>query len=220
MVTYDPVMAEPMIALAGGGPFTANDDLDRRLLAGRSGRVAVVPTADAFENPKLLVESAGAWGQRLGVETVPVMALTRPDARRDDLADLVNGCDSVWLVGDSPIHLRTVMKDTMLWAAITGVLDRDGLIAAVAGSAAAVCDPMTDPRGGAFTFGLGLVSGMAVITETEDWAPEQLIRARHLAGTSVTAELPTGSALIRTGRLGSASWETVGEVAVHGSLPA
>jgi cyanophycinase len=209
-------MSDPMIVLTGGGPFTANDDLDRRVLSGRSGRVAVVPTADAFEQPKLMIEAATAWGARVGVETVPVMALTRPDARRDDLVALVEGCDAVWLVGDSPIHLRTVMKDTPLWAAITGVLDRNGLVVGVAGSAAAICDPMTDPRGGAFTFGLGLVAGMAVITETETWAPEQLMRARHLAGDSVTVELPTGAALIRTG---TGKWETVGDAIVHGDLP-
>lgn len=218
-MSYDRSMPEPTVVLAGGGPFTASDDLDRRLLVGRSGRVAVVPTADAFENPRLLVDDATAWAQRIGIEAVPVMALTRPDARREDLVALVKSCDAVWLVGDSPIHLRTVMKDTPLWGAITSVLDRDGLVVAVAGSAAAICDPMTDPRGGAFTFGLGLTGGMAAITETEAWAPEQLMRARHLAGDSVTVELPTGAALIRTGHEGAVSWETVGDAVVHGTLP-
>lgn len=212
-------MAQPTLALMGGGPFNATDDLDRVLLSGRSGRVAIVPTADAFENPRLLVAAAEAWADRVGVEVLPVMAVTRPDASRADLVTQIDSCDCVWLVGDSPIHLRTVMKDTPLWEAITGVLNRGGLVVAAAGSAAAICDPMTDPRGGAFTFGLGLVSGMAAITETESWAPELLARARHLAGDSVIVELPTGSALIRRGENGSATWERVGDAAVHGSLP-
>ena len=55
-----------------------------------------------------------------------------------------------------PIHLRTALKDTPLWASVCGVLERGGVVAAVGASASAMCDPMTDPRGGAFTFGLGL----------------------------------------------------------------
>ena len=35
------------IVLEGGGPFVANDDLDRRVLDGHE-RVVVLPTADAF----------------------------------------------------------------------------------------------------------------------------------------------------------------------------
>jgi cyanophycinase len=207
------------IALVGGGPFTDNDDLDRRLVAGRSGPVHVVPTADAYERPAEMVERAEAWGERIGVRVEAVMAMVRPDARRDDLAAQVAVGDMVWLVGDSPIHLRTVMKDTPLWSAIVEVLGRGGLVVGVAGSAAALCDPMTDPRGGAFTFGLGLVPGMAVITETETWAPEQLHRTHALAGESVTADLPTGSALIRHAEAGGVRWEMVGDAVVHGDLP-
>jgi cyanophycinase len=121
----------------------------------------------------------------------------------------------VWLVGDSPIHLRSVLKDSPLLDAIRGVLDAGGLVVGVAGSAAALCDPMTDPRGGAFTLGLGLVRGVAVATETESWSEEHLARTRTLATSDVTlVELPTGAALV----LGEAGWERVGEVVVHGDL--
>jgi hypothetical protein len=57
------------IALQGGGPFDANDDLDRRLLAAAGAQqVLVLPTADAFERPERLVAAAMNWGERLGVE--------------------------------------------------------------------------------------------------------------------------------------------------------
>lgn len=211
-----------VIAVMGGGAFSANDDVARRLLDGRSGAVAVVPTADAFEQPQLLVDHAAQWGERLGVRTAGVMALTRPDARRDDLVDAIRDADAVWLVGDSPIHLRTVMKNTPLWAAVCGVVDRGGLLVGVGGAGAALCDPMTDPRGGAFTIGLGLISGLAVVTETESWPPEQLIRTRQLAGDATVVELPTGSALIRYSEDsagGTHRWDTVGDVTIHGDLP-
>jgi cyanophycinase len=74
---------------------------------------------------------------------------------------------------------------------------------------------MTDPRGGAFTIGLGLIDGLAVATETETWTPERLHRTRDLADVPV-AEVPTGAALVRRG----SQWELVGEVTLDGDLPA
>ena len=57
------------LALQGGGPFAANDDLDRRLIsAAGASRVVVLPTADAFEHPERLVAAAMHWGERLDVD--------------------------------------------------------------------------------------------------------------------------------------------------------
>ncbi len=72
---------------------------------------------------------------------------------------------------------------------------------------------MVDPRGGAFTLGLGLVTGLALVTEAETWSPERLHRTRDLANTSV-AVLRTGTALVRR----DDAWERVGEIEVFGSL--
>ena len=215
--TYDEVMTEQhagTVALFGGGPFVNNDELDRQLLRGRVGPVAVLPTADAFEQPQLLIESARQWGERLAAEIVPVMALTRAQSSDADLVAAVDAVERVWLVGDSPIHLRTALKDTPLWSSVCGVLERGGVVAAVGASASAMCDPMTDPRGGAFTFGLGLVKGLAVLTESETWATEQLQRAQHLATDVPLIELPTGSAIVLD--RGSAEWRRHGEVTVNG----
>lgn len=206
------------IALFGGGAFRTNDEIDAGLIGEHIRRIAVLPTADAFEQPALLVSAAGEWAARLGVDVTAVMALTRPDASRDEHVSAIDAADAVWLVGDSPIHLRTVLKETNLLEAVIRVGQRGGLIAAVGGSAAALCDPMTDPRGGAFTIGLGLVSGVAVLTEVESWTTERLDRARHLAGAATLVELPTGTAVVY--EPGSVhSWTTFGEVVVQGSLP-
>ncbi len=40
------------VVLQGGGPFTANDELDAQILRAHPGYVAVLPTAEAFENPR------------------------------------------------------------------------------------------------------------------------------------------------------------------------
>ena len=70
-----------ILALQGGGPFAANDDLDRRLLtAVGATNVVVLPTADAFERPEVLVAAAMHWGERLGVDVEALMVMRRGEA--------------------------------------------------------------------------------------------------------------------------------------------
>ena len=203
------------IALQGGGPFTANDELDARLLrTSGAGKVVVLPTADAFEHPERLVASAMNWGERLGVDVEALMVMRRGEALEDGPARVLHGARAVWLVGDQPLHLKSVLKDTPLFAALRDVIADGGVVAATGGSAAALCDPMVDPRGGAFTLGLALVQGLALVTEAEGWRPERLHRTRKLANTAF-AVLRTGDALLKT----ATGWELVGTPEVHGDLP-
>lgn len=204
-----------VIALQGGGPFVANDDLDRRLLGVVGATKALVlPTADAFEHPERLVAAALTWGERLDIEVEALMVLRRGEATETGVGDIVRAARAVYFVGDQPLHLRSVLKDTPLWDALLEVLANGGLVVGVAGSAAALCDPMVDPRGGAFTLGLGLVANLALVTEAESVSPERLHRTRELANTPL-AVLRTGDALVRR----AATWESVGAVEVHGDLP-
>ena len=203
------------LALFGGGPFTANDDLDRSLLAGVGAtRVAVLPTADAFEDPAALVAAGMSWAERLGVDIDALMVLHRQEADDADAAAAIGEAKAVYLVGDSSMHLRSTWKGTAVFHAIQDVLERDGLVAAVGPSSAAVCDPMLDQRGGAFTLGLGLATDVAVIPEAETWTPERLHRTLSLANTPLI-ELPTGSAAI----LGPAGWTLSNGALAHGELP-
>jgi cyanophycinase len=201
------------LVMQGGAPFTGNDDLDHQLVSGLRGLVAVLPTADAFEGPDKMIETARQWGARLGVEVRPVEVYSRAGALEQAHADTLRGASAVWVVGDSPIHLRSCVKDTPVFDALAWQSNH-GLLVAVAGSAAALCDPMVDPRGGAFALGLGLVKGMAIITESEQWPKDRLQRSLDLANTTVV-EVPTGSALERS----SGIWHVHGNVTVHGELP-
>ena len=205
-----------VIALQGGGPFLANDELDRRLLtAAGAESVVVLPTADAFEHPGELIGAAMRWGERLGVHVEALMVLSRPEALDAGAAAIVRGARAVYLAGDSPMHLRSVLKDTPVFEALGQVIVDGGVVAAVGQSANALCDPMTDPRGGAFTLGLGLVSGVALVTEVESWSHDRLARTVKLAAGKVPlVSLATGSALLRH----DAAWEPVGQVDIHGDL--
>ena len=201
------------LVLQGGGPFISNDELDARVLQGLSGYVAVLPTAEAFENPAVLIATSVVWAQRMGVETKLCAVYTHADAREDGFAQIIRDAAAVYVVGDSPIHLRTTLQATVVYEAIEQQIE-SGIVVAVAGSAAALCDPMVDPRGGAFTLGLGLVEGIAVITESETWSHDRLQRSLQLANTTVV-QLPTGSALLYNG----GKWNVDGPAIIHGALP-
>jgi cyanophycinase len=201
------------LILQGGAPFVGNDDLDRVALAGCAGYVAILPTADAFEGPEKLIETGQVWAQRMGVTVRPVPVYTRADALEDHHAQVLRDAAAVYVVGDSPIHLRSTIMETPVLDALRHQAD-EGVLVAVAGSAAALCDPMVDPRGGAYALGLGLVRGLALITESESWMKDRLQRSLELANTTV-AEVPSGAALT----LANGAWTTHGNVIVHGSLP-
>jgi cyanophycinase len=140
--------------------------------------------------------------------------MRRGEAMDESAVAVVRGAKAVYLVGDQPLHLRSVLKATPLWDAICQIVADGGVIAATGGSAAAMCDPMVDPRGGAFTLGLGLIDGLALVTEAETWSADRLHRTLKLANTPIV-ELPSGSALVHS----ADGWERVGAMTVHGELP-
>jgi len=205
------------IALVGGGAFTpAVETIDRRLLElSGAGEVIVLPTAEAFEHPEHSIAAAAEWFGGLGTTSRALNILQRGDALDEALARELGEARFVYLMGDSPLHLRSVMKDTPAWTALGEVLASGGVVAGVGAAAAALCDPMVDPRGGAFTLGLGLVSGLALVTEAETWSPERLKRTLDLVRGFAVATLETGAALLRS----ASGWETIGPVELHGEMP-
>jgi cyanophycinase len=197
------------VALVGGGEFSAAcATIDAELLRRADpAEVLVLPTASAYEHPGRVLEAAVAHFAGLGVPARGLEVLRRPDALAAAHVDAVAGARFVYLAGGSPMHLRSVLKDTPLWEALCAVPFGGGVLAAAGEAAAAVCDPMTDPRGGAFTLGLGLVSGLAVMARAERWSLERSSRTHDLGGGVVLAELPAGAALLR----GPGGWDALGD---------
>ena len=81
----------------------------------------MLPTADAYEHPELLVAAAMAWGERLDVEVEALMVMRRGEAMDEGAVGVIRGARAVYLVGDQPLHLRSVLKATPLWEAIAQV---------------------------------------------------------------------------------------------------
>lgn len=186
------------LALVGGGEWSEGCSFDAELLAASGGtEVLVLPTAAAFENPGRYVERATAWFEGLGgtVRSAPV--LQRADAMDPANAAQVAAARFLYLAGDSPMHLRSVLKDTPVWDALVQAWEGGAVVAASGGAGSGVLDPMFDPRGGAFTVGLGLVANLALLPEAGEDVAEHHRRTIEVAEPAlVLAAVQTGSALI------------------------
>jgi cyanophycinase len=205
-----------LLALIGGGEFQPGCEFDTDLLAASGGDdVAVLATGFAYENPAKAIAAATAWFEALGARAEEVPVYTRTDAMVSENVDAVARARFVYLVGTSPMHLRSVLKDTPLFDALVAAW-RDGAVLAGSGAGADVlCDPMVDTRGGAFTVGLGIVPDLAVIPRADQWSPDKVRRTAELAPLDlVLVSLPERSGIVRSP---AGEWSTVGDglVTVH-----
>ena len=170
------------LALVGGGEFSEGCTFDAGLLeAAGGGEVLVLPTAAAYEHPQRDVEAAADWFASLGGSARGLDVLGRPDALDEAKVAEVAAARFVYLTGGSPMHLRSVLKDAPLWDALVETWRGGAVLAASAGAARVLCDPMVDPRGGAFAVGLGLIPGLAVIPHHDHWSKDKAHRTIQLA---------------------------------------
>lgn len=207
-----PGMVGPL-ALVGGGEWRDGCEFDGDLLEASGGaEVVVLPTAAAYEHPDHAVERATRWFDKLGATVVPVPAVDRRGARDEANVAAVRGARFVYLADGSPMHLRSVLMHSPLWDALVAAW-QDGAVLAGSGAGAMVlCDPAVDPRGGAFTLGLGLVPQLAVVPRADTWSEDKLHRTLQLTPAGVTlAEIDERTALIRDA---DGTWRTAGVGAV------
>jgi cyanophycinase len=197
------------LALVGGAEWTEGCDFDAELweAAGRPD-VVVLPTAAAYEHPERAIGVAASWFASLGATARGVMVLNRRDAENTELADEVRSAHFLYLSGGSPLHLRSVLKDSQVWAALVDAWRHGAVVAGSSAGAMVLCDPMVDPRGGALTLGLGLVGHLAVLPHYDTWSEEKAHRTVQLAtGHLRIAAVDERTALIRDP---DGTWRTAG----------
>lgn len=203
-----------VLALVGGSAWTAGCTFDAELLAASGGtQVLVLPTASAYEHPERTVLRAAEWLGALGAQVEGLMVLSRADAHDRGAVARVRQARFLYLSSGSALHLRSVLKDSLLFAALRQAW-LDGAVVAGSGAGAMVLsDPMVDPRGGALTVGLGLVERFIVAPHLahtdEDTHGEKLHRSVVLApsGLPVVA-IPERTALLRWP---GAGWRVAGQ---------
>ena len=106
------------IALVGGAEWQEGCDFDAELLAEAGGDVLVLPTAAAYEHPERAVATAERWFTSIGGRARGLMVLGRADAEQEANAAAVRSSPFVYLGGGSPLHLRSVLKDSIVWDAL------------------------------------------------------------------------------------------------------
>jgi len=140
------------------------------------------------------------------VRGLPV--LNRRDAEADDNVAAVRAAHFIYLADGSPLHLRSVLKGSALYAALVQAYERGAVVAASGAGATVLCDPMVDPRGGAYTVGLALVQGLAIFPyhgTAADHIRERSIDLLPL--DAVLVGLDEGTGLVRGGE---GAWEVAG----------
>ena len=198
-----------VLALVGGNEWQEKCTFDRGLLQASGGTdVVVLPTAAAYEHPDRAVEHARRWFESFGGTVRGLDVLRRGDAEDEANAAAVRAARFIYLSGGSPMHLRSVLKDSAVWDALVEVWDGGAVLAGASAGAMVLCDPMVDPRGGAFTLGLGLVEQVALIPHHEEWDEDQARRTIELAPAGLpVVGIDTQTALIRDA---DGSWRTEG----------
>jgi len=197
------------LALVGGAEWTdgCTFDVDLWEASGRS-EVLILPTAAAYEHPQRAVDTAIEWFASMGATARGLMVLGRRDAEDSGMAREVRAAHFIYLSGGSPLHLRSVLKDSPVWSALVDGWQDGAVVAGSSAGAMVLCDPMVDPRGGALTLGLGLVGHLAVLPHYDTWSEEKAHRTVQLAtGHLRIAAVDERTALIRDP---DGSWRAAG----------
>ena len=187
------------LALVGGAEWTEGCTFDETLWRDSGeAQVVVLPTAAAYEHPQHAVETAQAWFGRFGATVEPMMILSRRDALDEEAAQRLRAARFIYLSGGSPMHLRSVLKDTPAWSAIEDAWRGGAVLAGSSAGAMVLGDSMVDPRGGALTLGLGLLERIAVLPHYDTWSEEKAHRTVQLAtGHLRIAAIDERTALLR-----------------------
>ena len=192
----------------GGGEWQPGCECDAELLERAGGEVLIVPTAAAYEHPERAVALAEQWFSKLGGRARELPVLGRSDAQDQANVDVVRSARFIYLGGGSPLHLRSVMKSSPVWDAIRETWKAGAVLAGSSAGAMVLGDPMVDPRGGAYTLGLGVIPQVAVVPHYGSWSKEKFGRTVKLAsGGVVVAGIEERTGLIREP---DGTWRVVG----------
>lgn len=198
------------MALVGGGEWQPGTEYDADLLE-HSGadEVLVLPTAAAYQHPDRAVATAEKWFSSLGSRARGLMVLRHADANKETNAAAVREARFIYLSGGSPLHLLSVLKGSLVFEALAAALSAGAVVAGSSAGAMVLVDPMVDPRGGAFTVGLGLVEHLAVVPHHDSGTSHHFWRTLELAPAGLPiAGIPERTALIRDP---DGSWRSAGE---------
>lgn len=218
-------MTRGMLCLMGGAEFQAGNFFDEEFVkAADAEEIVVLPTAAAYLDRGQLQKQAQEWFCSFGARAKILDVYSRADALSAENAAVVREARMIYVVGGSPMHLRSVMMHSAVWEALEAAWADGATLVGSGAGGDVMCDAMVDPRGGAFTVGLGLLHNLAFIPRYNLWSRDKIRRTVRLASPSLpVVGIALQTALIADIAEGEVSWRTAGqgEVAVFlGGEPA
>ena len=200
------------LALVGGREFTDGCSFDAELTEGVD-EVLLLPSALAYENPGAAIERATNWFADLDTRVRVLDVYRRADALEPGVAELAAAAQLTYVVGGSPMHLRSVLKDTPLLDALVAGWRRGATIAAAGEAVSVLCSNMVDSRGGAYTVGLDLLTTVTLIPRYNQWSTDKWHRTVELAHAGLpVVGIDEATALIHAP---DGSWRVEGAGDVH-----
>lgn len=201
--------------LQGGAVFDEQLLHDQFRRDGETSKLRVIAAAAAYEQGKSAYERIQSWCSQRSIETVDSGLWARADADHAQHIEELRHSRFIYVADGSPLHLRSVLKDSEAWSALVEAWRNGATIVGAGAGAAVLSDPMVDPRGGALTLGLGLVRNAVIVPRLHRWTREWMRRLFTLVPDGVTViEIPECCALVRTSE---GVWSTRGaeEVALE-----
>ncbi len=200
------------LALVGGREFTDGCSFDVGLADGVD-EVLLIPSALAYENPGAAIERATEWFAALDTKVRVLEVYRRAEALEPAAAEIAAAAELTYVVGGSPMHLRSVLKDTPLLEALVGAWRRGATVAAAGEAVSVLCSNMVDSRGGAYTVGLDLLTTVTLIPRYNQWSTDKWHRTVELAHAGLpVVGIDEATALIHTPE---GEWRVEGAGDVH-----
>ena len=177
------------ILLVGGDEFRAScAGMDRHVLeaTGASNpRVAIVPTAAAFENPGLAASNGVRHFTSLGASAYGLDVVRREDAESPRAVAQLDGAHVIYFTGGSPEHLHSVLAGSPLLSAVNDACDAGAIWAGSSAGAMVLGSVMRRPSSG------------SPVSPALDVVPNVMVLPHHECSdpNSVTEQL-SGSATV------------------------
>lgn len=184
---------ERRILLVGGEEFRpVAAGMDRHILrlAGKDApRVAIIPTAAAYENPQLAASNGIRHFNGLGADAYGVEVIQRADAENPRIAAQLHGADVIYFTGGSPEHLHSVLAGSPLLDAVIAANNAGAVWAGSSAGAMVLGAVMRRPSSGSpVSPALNIVPNVMTLPHHERSDPEATLAqlsGREFVGLTV-----------------------------------
>ena len=175
------------ILLVGGDEFRAScAGMDRHVLEATgeaNPRVAIVPTAAAFENPGLAASNGVRHFAGLGASAYGLDVVRREDAENPRVVAQLDGAQVIYFTGGSPEHLHSVLAGSLLFDAVKSACDAGAIWAGSSAGAMVLGSVMRRPSSGSpVSQALDVVPNVMVLPHHERSDPNAV--TDQLSGTA------------------------------------